>query len=272
MGVPALVSMLDRCEPSEAAVWPRGVVSGPPFLDQALALVRDPKPMMSGTVALMKPNRYKIAAELLGGKHKRGIVGRSRPRIEGRIGRTQYTLTSTWELETKTETYGVLRTKERKSYKSNRGHIFHLHSVWLPVPCTIRSAGGRVSAVSAVPGETILLSDEQQKILAATFSKWSGIEITNHGIEWEEPEREQTAQEFALTIEGLAGMLNQLPTEKDSVATRIASKARLPSGSGLSEFLKNPRRRAVEGESVEDVPDHQRPEAPLPDSEESSSG
>jgi hypothetical protein len=208
----------------------------------------------------MKPNRYKVAATLLGGKYKMGIVGKTRPRVVGRIGHVEYTLTSTWDMETHTETYGVIRKKKRKSYDTTHGHVFHLRSPWLSQPCTIRRSGGKVRAVSAVPGDTISLTEEQQELLNSAFSKWPGIEITNHGIEWEVDEKEQTAQEFALNIEGLAGVLELLPTERDSVVARITSKASIPSMTELTSMLKKPlglgkEDRIEEDESQEALPD-----------------
>lgn len=212
----------------------------------------------------MKPNRYKVVATLLGGKYRMGVVGRSRPRVKGRIGRVEYTLTSTWEMESRTERYGMLGRKERKRYESNSGHIFHLQSEWLPQPCTIQRSGETISAVSAVPGDTISLTEEQQELLGAAFSRWLGIEITNHGIEWVDDEQDQTAQEFALTVQGLAGVLELLPTDRDSVVTRIAAKTRLPSASEFAAMLRKPFTRASELEMDESDSQEPPPELPRP--------
>jgi hypothetical protein len=216
----------------------------------------------------MKTNRYKVAAEHLSGKYKRGVVGRSMRRIEGRSGHVTYTLSYTWELESQKETYGVLRRKERKSYEAVRGHVFHLQGLWLEQPCRIRQSAGTVEAVSAVPGETVMLTDEQQEILAAAFRKWPGIEITNHGIEWVEEENDQTAQEFVLTIEGLVGVLEMLPTDRDGLMTRFAAKAKPSSMSGLSSSLMMSLGRG--GDEDDDTPATDDAEFPSPEDNDST--
>lgn len=210
----------------------------------------------------MTSNRYKVAATLLGGKYRMGVVGRSRPRVEGRIGHVRYTLTSTWERESRTEYYGMFGRKERKRYETNRGHIFHLQFEWLSRPCIIESSGGKIAVVSAVPGDTISLTEEQQELLEAAFRRWPGVEITNLGIEWVEDDEGQTAQEFALTVEGLAGVLELLPTDRDSVVTKIAAKNPLPSASEFAAMLRKPFGHGSEVETDESESEGSQPELP----------
>ncbi len=213
----------------------------------------------------MTSNRYKVAATLLGGKYRMGVVGRSRPRVEGRIGHVRYTLTSTWERESRTEYYGMFGRKERKRYETNRGHVFHLQSEWLSQPCTLESSGGKIVAVSAVPGDPISLTEEQQELLEAAFSRWQGVEITNHGIEWVEDEQGQTAQHLVLTVEGLAGVLELLPTDRDSVVTRIAAKNPLPSASEFAAMLRKPFGQGSEVETEESESEGPQPKLPEAD-------
>lgn len=219
----------------------------------------------------MKPNRYKVAAQLIGGKYRGGGVGRSHPSIEGRIAGVHYTLTSTRERETRIETYGMLGRKQRKRHEFLQGHVFHLQSEWLSQPCRIESSGGEVSVVPAVPGDTISLTEEQQDLVGAAFSKWPGVEITNHGIEWVDDERGQTAQDFALTVEGLVGVLALLPTERESVVTRFAAKTQLPSASEFAAMLRKRFRRTSEVEIEGDDSEEPRSELPTPDVEDSPS-
>lgn len=174
----------------------------------------------------MSKDRYEKVATLLGGKRKGGAM-RGGVRVVGSLPSAEYSLAWVHKQETEFERYGLLGRKQRRRRTYVPVHVFHLRSQWHDEPGTAgpRSGGG-VTMTPATPRREITLSDEQEAVLADAMQTWPGIEVTNLGLEWVLVDEEHTAQELAVTIQGLAGLLQSLHPERDG--SRAGSLVRAP--------------------------------------------